>query len=92
MNIAVVLAGGVGSRLGMSLPKQFFKVAGKMVIEHAVDAFEKNELIDEIVVVINSHYTFMVEDMIIKNNWQKVKRILSGGEERYEASLAGINA
>ena len=92
MNIAVVLAGGVGSRLGMSLPKQFFKVAGKMVIEHAVDAFEKNELIDEIVVVINSHYTFMVEDMIIKNNWQKVKRILSGGEERYQSSLAAINA
>lgn len=92
MNIAVVLAGGVGSRLGMSSPKQFFKVAGKMVIEHAVDAFEKNELIDEIVVVINSHYTFMVEDMIIKNNWQKVKRILSGGEERYQSSLAAINA
>lgn len=92
MNIAVVLAGGVGSRLGMSLPKQFFKVAGKMVIEHAVDAFEKNELIDEIVVVINSHYTFMVEDMIIKNNWQKVKRILSGGEERYQSSLVAINA
>ncbi|WPR70195.1 bifunctional cytidylyltransferase/SDR family oxidoreductase [Flavobacterium sp. NG2] len=92
MNIAVILAGGVGSRLGMSLPKQFFKVAGKMVIEHAVDAFEKNDLIDEIAIVINSHYIFMVEDMIIKNNWQKVKRVLSGGEERYQSSLAAINA
>lgn len=92
MNIAVILAGGVGSRLEKSLPKQFFKVAGKMVIEHAVDAFEKNELIDEIAIVINNHYIFMVEDMIIKNGWQKVKRILIGGEERYHSSLAAINA
>lgn len=92
MNIAVILAGGVGSRLGMSLPKQFFKVAGKMVIEHAVDAFEKNKLIDEIAVVIDNHYMFMVEDMIIKNGWQKVKRILIGGEERYHSSLAAVNA
>ena len=36
-NIAIVLAGGVGSRLGLSTPKQFFKVAGKMVIEHTLD-------------------------------------------------------
>ncbi|MCW2119885.1 bifunctional cytidylyltransferase/SDR family oxidoreductase [Flavobacterium sp. 7A] len=92
MNIAVILAGGVGTRLGISLPKQFFKVAGKMVIEHAVDVFEKNEMIDEIAIVINSHYTFMVEDMIIKNGWFKVKRILEGGEERYHSSLAAINA
>lgn len=92
MNIAVILAGGMGSRLGMSLPKQFFKVAGKMVIEHAVDAFEKNELIDEIAIVIDNHYIFMVEDMIINNEWKKVKRILIGGKERYHSSLSAINA
>jgi 2-C-methyl-D-erythritol 4-phosphate cytidylyltransferase len=92
MNIAVILAGGLGVRLEKSLPKQFFKVAGKMVIEHAVDAFEKNELIDEIAIVINNHYLFMVEDMIIKNEWKKVKRVLIGGKERYHSSLAAINA
>lgn len=92
MNVAVILAGGTGSRLEKSLPKQFFKVAGKMVIEHAVDAFEKNLLIDEIAIVINSHYMFLVEDMIIKNRWQKVKRILIGGKERYHSSLAAVNA
>lgn len=92
MNIAVILAGGTGIRLEKSLPKQFFKIAGKMVIEHAVDAFEKNKLIDEIAIVINNHYQFMVEDMIIKNQWKKVKRILVGGKERYHSSLAAINA
>lgn len=92
MNIAVILAGGLGSRLEKSLPKQFFKVAGKMVIEHAVDAFEKNEFIDEIAIVINNHYIFMVEDMIVKNGWQKVKRILIGGKERYHSSQAAVSA
>lgn len=92
MNIAVILAGGTGIRLEKSLPKQFFKVAGKMVIEHAVDAFEKNELIDEIAIVINNHYLFMVEDMIIKNEWKKVKKVLIGGKERYNSSLAAVDA
>lgn len=92
MNIAVILAGGTGVRLEKSLPKQFFKIAGKMVIEHAVEAFEKNDLIDEIAVVINNHYLFMIEDMIIKNEWKKVKRILIGGEERYQSSFAAVNA
>ncbi|GAA3771928.1 bifunctional cytidylyltransferase/SDR family oxidoreductase [Flavobacterium ginsengiterrae] len=92
MNIAVILAGGTGVRLEKSLPKQFFKVAGKMVIEHAIDAFEKNEFIDEIAVVINNHYQFMIEDMIIKNEWKKVKRILIGGKERYQSSFAAVNA
>jgi 2-C-methyl-D-erythritol 4-phosphate cytidylyltransferase len=92
MNIAVVLAGGIGSRLGMSLPKQFFKVAGKMVMEHTIEAFEKNVLIDEIAIVINKHYIATVEDMIIRNGWKKVKRILIGGKERYHSSLAAINA
>ncbi len=51
-NIAIILAGGSGSRFGEKTPKQFLKVAGKSVIEHTVDAFEKNPLIDEIVVEI----------------------------------------
>ena len=45
-NIAIILAGGVGSRLGLSTPKQFFKVAGKMVVEHTIDVFEHNSFID----------------------------------------------
>lgn len=92
MNIAIILAGGVGGRLEKSLPKQFFKIAGKMVLEHTVDAFEKNESIDEIAIVISEHYIFMVEDMIIKNLWKKVKRILVGGKERYHSSHAAIKA
>jgi ribitol-5-phosphate 2-dehydrogenase (NADP+) / D-ribitol-5-phosphate cytidylyltransferase len=91
-NIAVVLAGGVGSRANLSTPKQFFKVAGKTVLEHSVDAFERNPNIDEIAIVINEMYVHEVESIILHNKWQKTRKLLRGGNERYESSLAAINA
>ena len=92
MNIAVILAGGTGSRLGDSAPKQFFKVAGKTIIEHTVDVFEKNNSIDEISIVIHESFVSTIEEMIINNSWTKVRKVLKGGKERYESSLAAINA
>lgn len=91
-NIAVILAGGVGSRLGLSTPKQFFKVAGKMVIEHTLDTFERNRHIDEIAIVSNPFYVADVENIVLRNGWKKVKKILKGGRERYDSSLAAIRA
>lgn len=92
-NIAIVLAGGVGSRLGMSTPKQFFKVAGKMVIEHTVDAFQRNAHISEIAIVSNPAYCTDMEEILLRNpQWTKVRRILKGGKERYDSSLSAIRA
>ncbi len=91
-NIAVILAGGVGSRLGLSTPKQFFKVAGKMVIEHTLDTFERNPHIDEIAVVCNPVYVGDMENIVLRNGWKKVKKILKGGKERYDSSLSAIRA
>lgn len=93
MNIAVVLAGGVGSRLGLSTPKQFFKVAGKMVIEHTVDAFQRNPHIDEIAIVCNPAFVGDMENILLRNpHWFKVRRILKGGKERYDSSLSAIRS
>ncbi|WP_321977524.1 bifunctional cytidylyltransferase/SDR family oxidoreductase [Prevotella sp.] len=91
-NIAVILAGGVGSRLGISTPKQFFKVAGKMVVEHTVDVFERNSRIDEIAIVSNPMLIADFENIVLRNKWHKVKKILKGGKERYDSSLSAIQA
>ena len=40
-NVAVILAGGVGTRMGGTMPKQFFKVSGKTVLEHTISVFDK---------------------------------------------------
>lgn len=92
MNIAVILAGGVGSRMGYNTPKQFFKVAGKTVIEHTIDAFETAIQIDEIAIVINEAFIGQLEEIVLKNSWKKVKKILRGGSERYMSSLSAIQA
>lgn len=91
-NIAVILAGGKGERFNATLPKQFAKVAGKTIIEHTIDCFEQHKQINEIAIVINPSYMDKMEEIILKNDWKKVKKILSGGKERYDSSLAAIRA
>ncbi len=91
-NIAVILAGGVGSRLNTDIPKQFLKVAGMSVLEHTIAAFQKHDMIDEIAIVVHSAYRGKIESYLIKNNFNKVKKILAGGKERHFSSLSAIEA
>lgn len=92
MNIAVILAGGAGTRFGGDLPKQFIEVRGRMIIEYSVDAFQYNDNISEIAIVCNVNCMNLIRTIISRNpNWTKVKTVLQGGDERYLSSLAAIN-
>lgn len=91
-NIAVILAGGVGNRLGADRPKQFLEIGGRMVIERTIDAFEANDHIDEIAVVINPMYVHEMEEIVKRNEWKKVTKVLKGGAERYMSTLSAIEA
>lgn len=91
-NYAIVLASGTGSRLGNDLPKQFVKIAGKTVLEHTVEIFEKNNLINEIIIVITPEYRSLAEEIMLKNNWTKVSKLLNGGETRKDSSNIGISS
>jgi len=92
MNIAVILAGGVGSRFGSNLPKQFLKIQDRTILEICVEAFQKNEHIDEIAIVMNEAYIETTQKMAISQKWFKVTKILNGGKERYESSVNAIHA
>jgi len=63
-----------------------------MVIEHTVDTFEHNQNIDEIAIVSNPAYVSDVENIVLRAEWKKVKKILRGGKERYDSSLAAVRA
>lgn len=91
-NIAVILAGGIGSRLKAGMPKQFLKVAGMSVIEHTISVFDRHKGIDEIAIVVNDAYQQKMASLVIKNGFKKVKKILSSGSERHESSLSAIAA
>ena len=90
-NIAVILAGGIGARVGVNMPKQLLQLAdGKTILEHSVDAFEQAECIDEVCIVMHPDYICEAEKMLQVNDWQKVKHIIAGGKERWESSVNAI--
>ena len=92
-NIAVILAGGIGARVGGNTPKQLLPLAdGRSVLEHTVNAFEQSPHIDEVCIVMHPDYIAYAEQMLLANAWQKVKHIVPGGKERWESSVNAIRA
>ncbi len=91
-NIAIILAAGTGERSGFDMPKQLVKLAGKPIIEHTISNFQNSASIDEIIIVTNTNCIANIEDIVTNRAFTKVKKIISGGKERYESSLAAINA
>ncbi|MDD3001469.1 MAG: IspD/TarI family cytidylyltransferase [Candidatus Riflebacteria bacterium] len=91
-NIAVILAAGIGKRLGNALPKQFLKLNKKAVILYSVEAFQAHPEIDEILIVTHADYLAQTKELIDLKNHSKVKEIIIGGKERYHSSIAAIEA
>ena len=90
-NIAVILAGGTGSRMGGGIPKQLLPLGdGRCILEHSVDAFEAAPCIQQIGIVMHSDYMVQAQQLLLRNTWQKVAWIIPGGHERYESSLNAI--
>ena len=90
-NVAVILAGGIGARVGGNTPKQLLPLADRRsVLEHAVSAFEQSPHIDEVCIVMHPDYIAYAEQMLLANAWQKVRNIIPGGKERWESSVNAI--
>ena len=86
MNIAIILAGGTGTRFGEETPKQYININNKTVIQYSIEAFEKSKLIDKIVIVVSDKYINKVK----KQNPDHL--VISGGKSRVESSYKGLMA
>ena len=91
-NIAVILAGGTGRRMGSSLPKQFMELAGRTVIEHSIEAFCSHPAVDEVAVVVHPEWRGRFQAIVERNRWEKLTKVIDGGSERYMSSLNAIMA
>lgn len=81
MNIAVIFAGGVGSRMhSKDLPKQFLRIYDKPIIIHTIEHFENNSKIDVIIVVCNKDWISYFKALLAKYSIKKIKAIVPGGE------------
>ena len=91
-NVAVVLAGGTGTRVGLRTPKQLLKVAGKTILEHAIDVFEDSDVIDEILVLMAPGWVPEALDLVSKAGYRKVSKVMAGGRTRNETTMIALGA
>ena len=90
MNIAIVLAGGVGARVGAKVPKQFIEVLGKPIMIYTLEVFENNPSIDEIILVCVESHLAMAEELCLRFGITKVKTIIRGGKEFVDSCMNGM--
>jgi 2-C-methyl-D-erythritol 4-phosphate cytidylyltransferase len=91
-NVAVILAGGTGTRVGLSIPKQLIKIAGKTIIEHTIAAFEASPLVDEIVILMTPGHLDPVRAIVQNGEYAKVSQIVEGGQTRNESTSRALDA
>ncbi len=91
--MAVLLAGGVGARIGLDIPKQLIKVAGKTILEHALIALHSHPAVDEIKIMMAPGHLDAVRAIVRGGGYDdKVTDILEGGETRNDTTLRALES
>lgn len=90
---AVVLAAGKGKRMHSAVQKQFLMLGGKPVIFYSLEQFEQCPFINEIVLVTGEEeIDYCRKEIVEKFDFQKVKKIVAGGAERFLSVYNGLKA
>lgn len=90
--IMVILAGGVGVRVGLGIPKQLIKIAGKAIVEHTLESVQANEQIDEIIIMMNASAIHELDRFLEDRRFTKLSRILPGGATRNDTTQLALAA
>ncbi len=91
MNSVVIVAAGMGKRMKSNINKQYIKLRDKEVVAHTIEVFDKNDNIDEIIVVVREdEEKFFVEHVLNKYNFDKRIKIAHGGNERQDSVYNGL--
>ena len=90
MNIALILAAGSGTRMGMDTPKQFVLVKDKPLLYYSVNMFETYPEVEAIVLVTNKESVSLVEEIVNEYSFKKIKGIVVGGETRQDSVYNGL--
>lgn len=90
MNTAIILAGGVGSRMGVDRPKQYLVVNEKPIIVYCLEIFENHSDIDKIVIVVSDEWKDYVMENVEKYNISKVCGYAPAGRTRQHSIYNGL--
>ena len=89
-NVAVVLAGGVGTRIGLGIPKQLLKIAGRPILEHTIAVFDAHPEVDEILVLMAPGHLDAARAIVRDGGYAKVVDILEGADTRSETTMRAL--
>ncbi|EPC71710.1 2-C-methyl-D-erythritol 4-phosphate cytidylyltransferase [Lacticaseibacillus paracasei subsp. paracasei Lpp126] len=90
MNIAIIIAGGSGRRMGQDIPKQFINVYDKPVLIYTLESFQKHPQIDAIELVIREGWKDIALAYAKQFNITKLKWTITGGETGQESIRNGV--
>lgn len=89
-NYGILLAGGVGKRMQMEIPKQFIEVEGKPIIAYSLENFQRNPQIEKIVVICVKDWIKQLKEIVEKYSLSKVKWIIEGGSTGHDSIRNGV--
>lgn len=89
-NYVILLAGGVGKRMGGDIPKQFMEVDSKPIIVYTLERFQRNPQIEKIVVVCVKDWIDHLRELIEQYSLTKVKWIIEGGDTGHDSIRNGV--
>lgn len=91
----IIPAGGKGKRGGTATPKQYIRFHGKELIVYTLEIFQKNNLVDEIIISAEPPYISLLKKIVKDYNLTKITQLVEGGDERQDSvnnALKVINA
>lgn len=91
-HIAVLVAGGTGTRMGSIVPKQLLEVAGKPILEHTIGAFDAHPDIDRVIVMMAPGHLDAVHEIVARGGYRKVSHVLEGAASRSQTTLRALTA
>ncbi len=93
MNAAIILAAGRGKRMGSATPKQFLTLNGEILVTKTLRVFEDSPEIHEIILVTGEEWIpYCRREIVEKEGFRKVCKIVVGGEKRYDSVYSGLLA
>ena len=90
MNTAIILAGGVGTRMGADIPKQFITVKDKPIITYCLEIFQSHSMIDNIVIVAAEQWQDFITKQISENSITKFYGYALPGTTRQHSIFNGL--
>lgn len=90
MNVAVIIAGGSGQRMGHDIPKQFISVYDKPIIIYTLEGFERHPQVDAIAVVCLDGWQDVLRAYAKQHHITKLKWVVTGGSTGQESIRNGV--